>query len=447
MAAVPPSRAFTMESHQKYMKEHVNPMLESLVTALLLKKPVDPVPFMVSWFAEQVPNAAGTTPGVDDGGTSHSQTLEQLRKAVAETKGKCRNLEEKVVDEFENKNKDMSNDEKKKIAQDAMAQQKQDNEEEEEEEEDDDEDVMDMEEYEKKQAEMAAKHKGPRTSVSAEAYGAWNKKDVNFTAPKYPKSPDEVAALKDVLQKIFMFSSLQKEHIDTVVGAMQLHPAAAGDKVIEEGDEGNFLYVVEVGALDCFKKIDGESKKVKEYNPAEAFGELALLYNCPRAATVIARDAARLWKLDRETFNHIVKGASQKRMQNLEDFVKRCAVLRGMDMFERTKLCEALRPESYKKGDTIVSEGEIGTCMYFIEKGACVAQKVLEAGHAPVDVMKHEEGDYFGELALMQGEPRAATVLAASDCTLMVMDRNTFNGLIGSMRDVLRRSYAPKNES
>ena len=59
--------------------------------------------------------------------------------------------------------------------------------------------------------------------------------------------------------------------------------------MIKEGDKGDLLYVVEEGKLDCFKLIDGEQKTIKQYEPGEAFGELALLYNAPRAATIIAK--------------------------------------------------------------------------------------------------------------------------------------------------------------
>jgi len=62
----------------------------------------------------------------------------------------------------------------------------------------------------------------------------------------------------------------------------------AGDWVIKQGDEGNHLYVVEDGQLDCFKRFtkDGENKHLKVYQPGESFGELALLYNAPRAASI-----------------------------------------------------------------------------------------------------------------------------------------------------------------
>ena len=84
----------------------------------------------------------------------------------------------------------------------------------------------------------------------------------------------------------------------------------AGENVIQEGDPGDVLYIVESGELSCTKIIDGQSKFLKKYNPGDVFGELALLYNAPRAATITADSSSTLWVLDRHTFNHIVKDAS-----------------------------------------------------------------------------------------------------------------------------------------
>jgi len=53
---------------------------------------------------------------------------------------------------------------------------------------------------------------------------------------------------------------------------------------------------------------------LKTYNESESFGELALLYNAPRAATIVVKsNAAILFILDRNTFNHIVKDSAAKK--------------------------------------------------------------------------------------------------------------------------------------
>merc|ERR1712051_1170153 len=90
----------------------------------------------------------------------------------------------------------------------------------------------------------------------------------------------------------------------------------AGQTVITEGEAGSVLFVVEEGTLDCSKRLDPNSQEatyLKTYQSGDAFGELALLYNAPRAATIVAESAVTLWQLDRNTFNHIVKDAAQNK--------------------------------------------------------------------------------------------------------------------------------------
>jgi cAMP-dependent protein kinase regulator len=87
---------------------------------------------------------------------------------------------------------------------------------------------------------------------------------------------------------------------------------------------------------------------LKTYEPGEAFGELALLYNAPRAATIKAKVDCQLWVLDRNTFNHIVKDASMRKREKYEDFLKSVKLLQNMDHYERSKLADAIKEETYQ---------------------------------------------------------------------------------------------------
>jgi len=100
--------------------------------------------------------------------------------------------------------------------------------------------------------------------------------------------------------------------MDIVIQAMAECQYSPGDSVIKQGDDGETLYVVESGELDCFKIFPGKTEEthLKVYKPGEAFGELALLYNSQRAASITAKTPCLLWGLDRNTFNHIVKDSA-----------------------------------------------------------------------------------------------------------------------------------------
>lgn len=162
------------------------------------------------------------------------------------------------------------------------------------------------------------RHLKARSSVSAEAYGTWNKKE-DFKARVIPKTEEKMLRIKEKLKTSFIFSAVEGEDLDIVINAMEEKKYKKDDVVIQQGDEGNELYVVDSGTLSCSRKFvssiikqgpNEQPRFLKNYQPGEAFGELALLYNSPRAATIIANEDCVLWSLDRPTFSNIVKDAA-----------------------------------------------------------------------------------------------------------------------------------------
>ena len=84
-----------------------------------------------------------------------------------------------------------------------------------------------------------------------------------------------------------------------------------------------------------------EPTLLKRYVVGEAFGELALLYNAPRAATITAIEECVLWQLDRDTFNHIVKDSAVRRREKYEAFLEKVQIFSTMEPYERSKLADA----------------------------------------------------------------------------------------------------------
>ena len=200
-----------------------------------------------------------------------------------------------------------------------------------------------------------------------------------------------------------MFSALDDKEKIIVLNAMEEKRAKQGDYIIKQGEEGDNLYVVENGTLSCYKLFPGKTEQtfLKTYQPGESFGELSLLYNAPRAATIISDGEALIWSLDRQTFNHIVKGAASKKREKYETFLGKVKLLQTMDSYERSKLSDAFKEESYQPGEFIIKEGEEGTKFFMIEEGEAKATKVIQAGHEAQEVMHYKVGDYFGERALI----------------------------------------------
>lgn len=181
-------------------------------------------------------------------------------------------------------------------------------------------------------------------------------------------------------------------------------------------------------------------KKVKSYSSGDSFGELALLYNAPRAATVIAKSECILWTVDRETFNNIVKEAAQKKREQYENFLKSVNILSTVEPYELSQISDALKSCIYSPNDYIIREGELGDIFYIIVEGEAEATKTLEPGKAPKVVKQYGKGEYFGELALLKGDPRAANVVAKTHLKAISLDRKSFKRLLGPIEDILKRN-------
>ena len=280
----------------------------------------------------------------------------------------------------------------------------------------------------------------PRSAVSAEAYGDYNKKE-NFKARYIEKTQEQIQRIKSMIIHSFIFGNLESKDMEIVINAMEEKKYKSGDIIIKQGENGDILYCIEEGECECYKKIENEEKLVKKYQSGDSFGELALLYNSPRAATVKAITDVITWCLDRETFNNIVKDAAQKKREKYETFLKKVDILSTIDSYELTQICDAVKSGVYFKGDYIIREGESGDVFYILEEGNCIASKRLEPGKPPEEIKKYGPGDYFGERALVKGEPRYANIEVVSDnCKILSLDRNSFKRLLGPIQPLLQRN-------
>lgn len=255
--------------------------------------------------------------------------------------------------------------------------------------------------------------KGTRIGVSAEAYGKFNKKE-DFVPKVITKSEEQISRIKDRIIKSILFQNLDQKEIEIVIGAMEEIQFEDQQNVITQGEQGDCLFVIEKGELDCFKLFKNEKapRLVKQYFPGDSFGELALLYNAPRQATIVSKGPSILWKLDRETFNNIVRESAMKKRETYHDFLKKIEIFSTLEEYELYSIADALIPKSFRVGEFVINQGEIGDTFYIILDGQAEATKKFEGSDHPIHVKSYKDQDYFGELALIKGTPRAANIVA-----------------------------------
>lgn len=168
-----------------------------------------------------------------------------------------------------------------------------------------------------------------------------------------------------------------------------------------------------------------------------SFGELALLYGSPRNATVIsAESGCKLYALDRITFRRILMDSTFVRRRMYEAFLKDVPLLSTLDSNEVAKIADALEPQKFPPGYTIIKEGDKGEAFYLLEAGEAEAFKNGIAD----PVKKYSKGDYFGELALLNDAPRAASIVSKTEVKIARLGKDGFQRLLGPVEGIMRRT-------
>lgn len=268
---------------------------------------------------------------------------------------------------------------------------------------------------------------GRRTSVSAESLvpGSAAMDEIkNSVKTVIPKSDEQMVRISKATEGNLLFRHLEEDQYRDVLLAMKEVKVDAGTAVIEQGAQGDYFYIVESGTLDVYirptssgasgpesrsasiassstddgPRTDTTShlgEKKTSYGPSSSFGELALLYAQPRAATVLSTSPCILWALDRVTFRSILMETNNRRREMYESFIKEVPLFEHLSASERAKISDALELRTYEVGQEIVKQGERGTEFYVIVEGeAEVRKKTLE--RAEETVGRLGKGDYFG---------------------------------------------------
>ena len=242
-----------------------------------------------------------------------------------------------------------------------------------------------------------------KMGISAEAYGNYNK-PTKFIAPFIEKSREQIEQIRKTLGMSFMFKSLDRTDLEVVIAAMSVNEYQEGDFVIKQGDDGAELFILSQGSLICEKILPGNdaSTFLKNYQIGEVFGELALMYNVPRAATIISHSNSVCFSLDRDTFNNIVKGAAVKRRNIFEEFLNKIEILADLEVHELSKICDCLTIDTFSKDEFVIREGDVGNRFYMVQEGTAIAVKVQNG--VEVTVYGYSANAYFGELAFLNNE-------------------------------------------
>ncbi|VEN64786.1 unnamed protein product [Callosobruchus maculatus] len=288
---------------------------------------------------------------------------------------------------------------------------------------------------------------GRRKSVFAETYNPEEDDDDDGTRVVFPKTDEQRQRLAEAVRNILLFRALDKDQMQEVLDAMFERKVQEGEIVIKQGDDGDNFYVIQNGIFHALVAPSPEEqpKHIHTYENSGSFGELALMYNMPRAATIKAASEGSLWAMDRQTFRRIVLKSAFKKRKMYETLIESVPMLKTLQPYERMNLADALVPRSFSDGDRIIKQGDAADGMYFVEDGAVVIS-VLDDSGKEVEINRIEKGGYFGELALVTHRPRAASAYATGEVRCAFLDVEAFERLLGPCMEIMKRNITDYEE-
>ncbi|KAL7554470.1 hypothetical protein ACHAWF_017925 [Thalassiosira exigua] len=270
-------------------------------------------------------------------------------------------------------------------------------------------------------------------------------KETEYVKVIVPKPESVKTLIHDAISKNILFKACSSEELDELIEVFAPSEASAGSTVIRQGDEGDAFYVMERGTIDVYEE---ETHKATLY-AGTSFGEIALLYGCPRSATLRTRYSCKLWGISRTAFRAITSQFKERRMEAKVNFLRKVKIKDKtfndvLSESELNTLALATINESYEAGQFIVREGEPGDIFYMIDSGS-VDVFIKAKGDTPVVTLTG--GQSFGELALLSNDVRTASCVAKTDVQCHILMRKDFNLLLGDLQSLMDGGDYRKREA
>ncbi|XP_076615451.1 cGMP-dependent protein kinase 1-like isoform X2 [Chaetodon auriga] len=242
-------------------------------------------------------------------------------------------------------------------------------------------------------------HRSKRQAISAEPT-ACNITDLSHvTLPFYPKSPQSKEMIKEAILDNDFMKNLELSQIQEIVDCMYPVDYGRDACIIEEGDVGSLVYVME-----------------------------ALVH-------------VKLWAIDRQCFQTIMMRTGLIKHAEYMDFLKSVPTFQGLPEETLSKLADVMEETHYDDGEYIIRQGARGDTFFIISQGKVNVTQEDSANQEPVHLRELSRGDWFGERALQGEDLRTANVIAAEAVTCLVIDRDSFKHLIGGLDDVSNKGY------
>ncbi len=241
-----------------------------------------------------------------------------------------------------------------------------------------------------------------------------------------------------------LFSALPAAALEPLLGAFEPRPLAAGEAAIHEGDEGKEAFVVVRGSL----RVTRGETVLAELGPGAIFGEMSLVSDAPRAASVIALEPVLLLAASRADLEALAAKtraigeqlSSFCRRRMLSNLMRHSAILGAVSPPDRRALVERFETRRFKRGEALVTLGEKTEGLFLIASGAVRVQG-RDADGETLELATLGPGDVVGEISLVLRRPATADVVATHQTVALELKHEQFQSAIRQHPELLSELY------
>jgi cAMP-dependent protein kinase regulator len=245
----------------------------------------------------------------------------------------------------------------------------------------------------------------------------------------------QAEAKEGALPVIPLFSDLKKEELRRVMEKIQAKEVAQGVVICNEGEPGDSIFIICRGKVGIFRHpVRGGKISLNELKEGDFFGEFGFFADGKRHATVEALADTTLLEITKQDLQEIIQGfpsVSQVlfkfyKERVLDTLLVNSSIFKSFSPQERKQILGKFTMEKFPLGATVLQEGASGDSLYIVKKGEVEVFTSTPQG-AKVSLGRLKEGDFFGEISLLTGRPRTASVKVLQPAELVHLTKRDFD--------------------
>ncbi|OMJ84056.1 hypothetical protein SteCoe_14867 [Stentor coeruleus] len=250
---------------------------------------------------------------------------------------------------------------------------------------------------------------------------------------KVPNKSSKIL-IEGALKKHYLFSDIFDEDLDFIMNSLIFFSISAEEYVFKQGEIGSTFFIVESGKLEVIR--NGIKKTVLQ--SGDYFGDMSLLTDFPRRASIKTLEYSELWGIGREAFRELIYRINKRSLSEIQAFISQLKTFSSLPDYQIKELANVSVQHRFKDNMRIICEGDEGVLLYIIKEGKAVAK------FQGIEKFRLIAGEIFGEAEVFGDDNiRKYSVYSVGDTRVLSLSTHSINKILGeNFREIIFKNQA-----